>query len=131
VNNIYDIITHPIFSVFSGVMGFFLGHRFSLWRDRRKEFNEAAERLFESLLKESQIQQGSFSEDFAVTDYQIEALRRHLDWWQVSSYDRCVKEYSESQSADNLTHTGLGCDFTDIDRFLKAIDALMAFTKRR
>lgn len=38
-----NIITHPAFSIVAGVIGFLLGHCFSIYRDRRKEFSSAAE----------------------------------------------------------------------------------------
>ena len=41
-----------LFSLLTFLLGLFLGHRLTLWRDRRKEFNDIAQPIRDVLLKE-------------------------------------------------------------------------------
>jgi len=49
---ILEIITNPLFSIFTGLVCFLAGHRFTIGVDKRKEFNEVADELFLFLEKE-------------------------------------------------------------------------------
>lgn len=87
---IKGIVTNPFFSILAGLIGGWGGFRLGISQDRRKEFNEAAEVLFEEL------RNNVFRPDF-------ERFRRRLYWYQRFSYNRCVTEYHKATGPENET----------------------------
>lgn len=75
-------------SFFSMCVGGVLGHRFSLWRDRRKEHNEAVIPFKDALYdaeKECRIQQ-SFEEE-------IKEVRHHISKRTLRELEKCYETY--------------------------------------
>ncbi|MCG6465414.1 hypothetical protein K6U37_24535 [Vibrio parahaemolyticus] len=86
-------------SFFSMCVGGILGHRFSLWRDRRKEHNEAVIPFKDALYdagKECRIQQ-SFEEE-------IKEVRHHIPKRTLRELEKCYatyrRLYAEARRAD-------------------------------
>ncbi|QFI36332.1 hypothetical protein FR932_00125 (plasmid) [Moritella marina ATCC 15381] len=99
----------PILSGLLGVLvGAILGHRLSLGRDRRKEFNQATELL----RKNSIIQLDSMEDDYIgtkrVTEDEIQTLRSIIGdkrskkiAYAFKLYTQSHKNYSQSQPPSN------------------------------
>lgn len=53
---LHDVASDPaillVWGLFTGLIGFLFGHKFSLIRDRRREFYDAADRLFRLIRRE-------------------------------------------------------------------------------
>ncbi|MEW8139128.1 MAG: hypothetical protein AB2761_18855 [Candidatus Thiodiazotropha endolucinida] len=68
--NINELGITTIISVLTFLLGLIFGHRFALFRDRRKEYNEIADIVYSSLLEEKKhaeremITKGPTEEDF-------------------------------------------------------------------
>ena len=132
MDTIHDIITNPIFGVFTALLGFFFGHRFALWRDRRCEFNEVADSFFAALhqAKQNIESEGSISDDFEeIGDTKLISFTRYLPWWKRASYQRAAEKYKIACIGKDRVLGG--SDYLDHASVLKAIDDLLPFTKRK
>ena len=87
---IKGVVTHPLFSIHTGLIGVWGGFRLGISQDRRKEFNEAADVLFEELRNK-------------VLRPDFERFRRRLYWCRRCSFDRCVNEYHKATGPENET----------------------------
>jgi cbb3-type cytochrome oxidase subunit 3 len=118
-------VTWPVLSFFLGLL---LGHWLSLGRDRRKEFNDEAEKLFLPLESErknpSAYAKHPNAEDFAI-------FRRHLRWWQVRKFDQAVDAYFESKKNCAARDSTGGVYYRDAERIIPTVERLLRFTRRR
>jgi hypothetical protein len=80
-----EIVASPYFALSGPIIGFLLGNWFHIWRDRRNEFNAAAEKLA-SIINSGKhpIPREAFSE-----------FRRFLPAWKRSGYDALTAKYCE------------------------------------
>jgi hypothetical protein len=124
---INSILTQPLWSVLTGLVGFYFGQRFSLWRDRRKEFNELADALFVKLSKERE-------NDWAmccIANIEMETFARRLPIYNRAGFSRCKEEYYKAKS-DNIGIDEYGGRFYhDTTSIITAIDGLLKFTERK
>lgn len=116
---IKGIVTNPFFSILTGLTGGWGGFRLGISQDRRKEFNEAAEVLFEELRNKE------FRPDF-------ERFHRRLYWYKRFSFNRCVAEYHKATGPENETPPdNFGRrNYIDDTRIETARKNLMKFTNR-
>ncbi|KAF0216564.1 MAG: hypothetical protein FD174_3658 [Geobacteraceae bacterium] len=117
---VYGIITHPTFFIPAGLFGYLLGNWFTIGRDRRKEFNEAAEALFRELTNES------INPDF-------NTFRRRLSWYEKKRLNKCVTEYKEARSDKNKTNRDFfgKQTYRDLSLLTTTRDDLIKLTKRK
>jgi hypothetical protein len=127
LNEVQSIIASPYFGVFSGVLGFFLGHRFSIGRDKRKEFNDCADPLFRQLEQE-RISPSPFKHPTA-TDFAL--LRRHLGRGERKNFDRAVTAYFKAKQASVARDSAGGVYYQNTSDIVAAVCNLLSFTTRR
>ena len=133
-----NVITHPAFAVVTFLGGVWFGNHFALGRDRRKEFNEAAEIMFEDLRKERKFPTLESSIDF-------DKFRRVLNDREKRLFNKCIKEY-EKVKAEQKNNVYSPVDFCigyegrfamadysyqDSTPIKAAIDNLLKFTERK
>ncbi|SRR6266568_54519 len=121
------------FTILGALLGNWLSHYFSGNRDRRKEFNDAADILDAILRKERKYPSPSTIIDFS-------AFRRVLKDQKLSSFDICVEEYKTTIINAQIEHypfegegflvAGSG-RFQDKAPIVAALDKLLEFTKRK
>ena len=75
-----------------GLLTGYVGHRFSLRRERRREFNEVADRLF--LAFDAQERDPSPLRRLPTDDMRL--VRRHLGWYRRWHYDRAMERYQQA-----------------------------------
>lgn len=125
---IHDFISHPFFSVFSALLGFLFGQRFNLWRDRRKELNEAADVVFEGLHRELE---HHWSPNGHVASVEFANLRRRLEWWRRGSFDHALAAYEKAKK-DCIGRDSVGGVVRKEPNGVRATTlALMKFAERR
>ena len=119
---------HPLWSVLTGLLGFYFGHRFSLFRDRRKEFNEIAEVLFIKLSAES----NNITPMGGIGKIEFETFKRRLPMWERRGFDQCREEYQQTKNENLCRSTKTGSvSFQNTASIAAAINKLLKFTKRR
>jgi hypothetical protein len=117
------------FTLLGALLGNWLSHYFSGNRDRRKEFNEAAEVLNIKLIAER-----NNASPFAhsPTDIEFELFSQHLPFWKRVSFDGCVKQYRKTKTDNQYTSSEYGdISYHDKDLIVSAVTELLKFTKRK
>ena len=77
-------------------LGLFLGHRLSLGRDIHKEFNDIAQPIRESLLKERTNPSPYFT---GISEIDADRLESVLHWWQRSRFRNSLNAYHHEKKA--------------------------------
>lgn len=125
---LYQITKNPIFGFICGLIGFFIGNRLALGRDKRKEFNKIIEPIRTILLTEK-INLGYAP---GIKDIDILKLREELAFWKRSRFDIAVKEYKRSKSNENMEKDDMGgFSFKNTEMLIHTINNLLTFTKRK
>jgi hypothetical protein len=83
----YSISFVVLSNIMCGVAGVVTGHWLQLWRDRRHEYNDLADRLFLRV-------DGPVTRDvvthFPLTAAERKLIRRRMGWWKRRRFDRAV-----------------------------------------
>jgi len=135
---VINLVTHPAFGVVTFFIGLWGGNHFALGRDRRKEFNDAAETMCEILNKEHKFPTPGSNLDFST-------FKRFLGKRELHCFNLAVKEYEKvkEEQKDKL-YSPLDFCIGDEGRFVNpaklyqdssaikaAIDNLLKFTLRK
>lgn len=111
------------------LIGAFIGHRFTLWRDFRNDFNSAADDLFSKLaadLGDIDICPGFLNTGMV----DLAQFWRRLRWWQRGRFGRAVEHFK--QVCENVKSDQAGqVHFVDKEKVYKALEVLVGFTNRR
>jgi hypothetical protein len=97
-----------IFSLITGLVGFWLGHRLAIGRDRRREFNVAAAAFRDALAPEKILldirHAGDQYENKSAMEIIEPAIQRHteamirfspyLSWWKKIRFNRAWNQYA-------------------------------------
>lgn len=112
-------VTNPLFGVFTGLLGVWGGYRLNILKDRRIEYNEAAEILFQELRNKV------FRPDF-------EKFSRRLGWYRRCRFNYFVEEYhTATETNGSTTRDTFGRPINvDVTRIEEARNKLIKFTKR-
>jgi hypothetical protein len=117
-----------LLSLLTFFVGLFVGNRLAIGRDKRKEFNEAAQPIRAWLLKEVG-QPSPYSP--RPNSIQIDAFASYLQFWKryrfLESYKRqdCARQ-------DAMEQDSIGSVFYRDDKYIKeCLNALLRYTKRR
>jgi len=129
---VINIITHPAFNFASALFGFLVGNYFAISRDRRNDFNKAADILAEVLIKERR-------GPHPMTNIDFSAFKRVLTKKEDDHLERCIEEYNQSkrnakiiyaENSTDLTHPSC-CWFQDVNPIVLSIDKLLDCTRRK
>ena len=75
------------------LIGSFIGHWFALGRERRKEYNELADKLFIKVdVKVNEADAGRLRNE----DTDIKLIRRRMGWFKKRMFDRAMTHYLEA-----------------------------------
>jgi hypothetical protein len=101
------ILTSPAFPIFTGLIGFLLGHYLAIGRDRRKELNELIKPVRIMLWF---IRDYPFSNAMQPSNIDYRLIREKLPFWKRRGFDRAVKSFEQSKSAykDKRKPDGMG-----------------------
>lgn len=88
-----DIMVQQILlALFSILVGGIIGYRFALHNERRKEFNEIADRLFLNVDVKVVAASGHH---FAIDRQDVKLIRRRMGFMQRRSFDRALAEFDK------------------------------------
>lgn len=128
-NIFYQFIANPAFAILTGCIGFFFGHRIALSRDKRKEYNEIADRIYLALKKERERLEapiGGPNED----DFRL--FSRHLGFFERKSFESNYNRYKSVKTGGNTYIDSFGQQFYLNEVLVRnAIDKLTKNVKRR
>lgn len=113
------------FTIIGALLGNWISHRFSDYRDRRKERNEAADELFAKLSREKNcIVAGN-----GIGEIEFEIFGRRLSCLKRSKYRKCVEAYKKAKS-ENIRKESKRDFHIGTPAIKAAIDDLLKFTER-
>jgi len=121
-----NTLTHP---AFTAAIGFLAGHFLAIGRDRRKEFNEAAEILTIKLIAE---RNNASPFVHCPTDIEFEIFSLHLPFWKRGRFNRCIKKYKKTK-IDNQCQNGESGEiyYHDKGPIVSVVTELLKFTERK
>ncbi|CAN7708152.1 MULTISPECIES: hypothetical protein [unclassified Variovorax] len=114
-------------SLLTYLLGLWDGHYFSLLRDRRKEYNEAADRLRKHLMGENP---EAFCMCRSPSAFELDQLERLSHWWRRKPLRRALARYSAAKQDYRQDEVG-GIHQNNVPEACAALEALIAFTERR
>jgi hypothetical protein len=114
-----------ITTIIAVLIGGFFTYLFKLKLDRRKEFNEIAEPLFEQLENQKKIaESGSFPDDVKnLTKNSFLPLKRRLPFYKKRGFDEAVQSYEKAKHECGYFARG-GYVFSQPEVLLQAIKSL-------
>ncbi|MBD5779934.1 hypothetical protein IEN85_10580 [Pelagicoccus sp. NFK12] len=125
----YQVIANPAFSLLTGCIGFFFGHRIALSRDKRKEYNEIADRIYLALCKEKERLEAPIS---GPNEDDFRLFSRHLSLLERKDYEKNYDSYLSTKRGGNTYIDEFGQQFYLNEVLVKnAIDKLIENVKRK
>lgn len=123
-----ELLQHPAVPVVTFLLGLWLGHTLALWRDRRKEFNDAADPIRAWLL--AQIDRPTTARTRPGLQ-ELDRFRQHLHWWRRKGWDRAwAGQLAERDKQRRYDALGQG-QYEDPDAVRQALRACLPFTAVR
>lgn len=121
------IIENPAFGLVWGLIGFFIGNRFAIDRDRRKEFNSLIDPLRHDLLGVRNCPSSSIKGTWMIA---FTLIREKLPFWKRKGFDRAVENYKKSKSDENRIPDGMGgFNYRDTASIVHAANSLLKYLK--
>jgi len=122
-----QIITHPFFGLIWGLIGFLIGNRFALDRDKRKELNNLIDPLRHDLIGVRNHPSSEMKGSWMIT---TALIREKLPIWKRKGFDRVVENYNKSKSDENRIpdHMG-GFTYKDTARIVHAANSFLKCLK--
>ncbi|WP_217533003.1 hypothetical protein [Vibrio metschnikovii] len=125
-------MTSVLTGLLGTLIGLFLGNRFALGRDRRKEFNEISAPIYENLEKQRIIAIGG---NFPGSANDLNAssfisLIRVTPSYRVKALKHAISNYDNAKQNCGIFTDGI-YDFNNPDVLLKAIEQLQKFTPHK
>lgn len=114
------------------LVGFILGSWFEIWRDKRKEFNEIADVVNQTLNRELESLKTANGVTKGPSDADFEKLRRRLYWFNRRGFEKVLKNYQANKSSENWDYNELNEPYyKDTEKIISSINTLLSYTKRR
>jgi hypothetical protein len=124
---VQQIINHPLFGVVWGLVGFLIGNRFALNRDKRKEFNNLIEQLRHDLIGVINHPNARIKGSWMIT---VALIREKLSVWKRKGFDKAVENFNKSRGNENIERDNLGgFTYKDTARISDAANALLRYLK--
>lgn len=117
-----------IVGIITFCLGVIFGHRLTLWRDRRKEFNDIAMPIRAALLKERERPSPMVSGLSAVD---ADALAGVLPFWSRRRFRKHWEGYRDAKHNSVERDSVGGCYFANTEQIVEHIDRVLSFTRRR
>ena len=94
-----DIITDPLFGIIWGLVGFFIGNKLAIDRDRRREFNDLINPIRHELLGVKNHPSSNLTGTWGIT---LSLICEKLPFWKRKAFDNAIENYKKSKSSENI-----------------------------
>lgn len=122
-----ELLQNPLLSLLTFLIGLLVGHRTALWRDRRKEFNDAADPVRAWLLREVD-EPSAYRQGPGIV--QIDLLVQCIHFWRRKGF---VAAWQRQQQARKgaLASNALGeAYYADTTAIKAAVGECLGYTRR-
>lgn len=116
-----------ILSLLTFCLGLILGHRLTLWRDKRKEFNDISQPLRDILLKERGYTSPNAS-GIGIID--ADTLESVLPFWKRRAFRNSWDAYKQSKNETWQDSCGQPF-YTHPENIILHIDNILSYTRRQ
>lgn len=124
---IQQIIKQPFWGIVWGLVGFLIGNRFSLNRDKRKEFNNLIEPLRHDLIGITNHPNSKIQGSWMIT---ATLIREKLPIWKRKGFDKAIVNYNKSKSDENMQRDNMGgFTYKDTKRIVDAANEFLRYLK--
>ena len=117
------------FNVISLLVGFFVGNRLAIGRDKRREFNSLINLIRCELLNMKITPTSSLSGAWMIT---FTLIHEKLPFWKRKGFNRAVENYKKSKSNENVNINidGMGgWSYKNPERIVHAVNDLLKYLK--
>ncbi|EJE49596.1 hypothetical protein PMI14_05839 [Acidovorax sp. CF316] len=122
-----ELLQSPLLSLLTFLGGLLVGHRTALWRDRRKEFNDAADPVRAWLLKECSAPNVMGGGPGRA---EIDQLVQRMHWWRRKGFGAAWQRQQKARE-DALHQDSWGQPlYRDTAQIKAALEACLAYTRR-
>ncbi|SFU81966.1 hypothetical protein SAMN04489707_102378 [Paenacidovorax caeni] len=122
-----ELLQHPLLSLLTFLLGLLVGHRTALWRDMRKEFNEAAEPVRAWLLQEH-ARPSAYRHGPGIVE--IDKLVQRMHFWRRKGFLAAWQRQQQARAqALQQDHAG-GAFYADTTAIKAAVAECLDYTKR-
>lgn len=122
-----QIITQPFFGLVWGLIGFLIGNRFALDREKRKEFNNLIEPLRHDLMGVKNNPNSKIRGSWMIT---VALIRKKLPIWKRKGFDKAVENYNKSKRDENIKRDNMGgFTYKDTTRIVDAANEFLRYLK--
>lgn len=143
----HQVVKHPAFGIVSGLIGFLIGNRFAIDRDKRKEFNNLIEPLRRELIGVRNNPESSIKDRFplgrkkyfpkknnpgssSVVTFTL--IHEKIPFWKRKDFNRAVGNYINSKSEENITrYENAVPGFKDRARVIDAANELLKYLRNK
>ena len=123
-----DIIT-ILLNLMSALIGFWVGNRLAIDRDKRLEFNKLIEPIRRDLWGIRENPSSDLRGAWGVT---MKLIRERLPIWKRKAFDRAIENYKNSKGENNRIPNGRGgFSYKDTTQIVHAANNLLKFLKPR
>lgn len=124
-----EIINKPILGLVWGLIGFLIGNRLAIGRDRRHEFNRLIDPVRHDLLGMRNCPTSNLKGSWMIT---FTLIREKLPFWKRKGFDRAIENYKKSRSDENRDPNGMGgFSYKDSAKIVHAVNDILRFVKPR
>ena len=124
------------FLLLGGLFGAIIGNWLALGRDRRKEFNAAAETIYLALEKEKYGCNGTPSHTIeGPSKDDLLRFKRHVSWLRQRGFQKALAQYNRAKfdalEPNKIVYTSSDVFYHKPELVIVAIDRLLRYTKRK
>lgn len=123
-----EFLQSPLLPLLTFFLGVLLGHRTALWRDRRQEFNDAADPVRAWLVAEIA---GPSAYRAPPGLSEMDTFVQCLHWWQRRGFDRAWKRQEEERTKAESRDAVGQAHYADSTAIVAALKDCLPFTDRR
>lgn len=140
IDTIISIILHP---AFTAIIGFIVGHFWSLWRDRGKEFNSVATPINIALLKQLAVLKEELpapADPYLFVSFDdFNLLDIHLPKRIAAKYKQDLEQYKKAAEHCGSLYGSIAFHIEDnvgvvvegLDEYIKATEKMLSYVKRK
>jgi len=128
--DLFSKLTHTPEGVIIGTLiGYLIGNRLKIGRDKRKEWNELIDPIRVNLFKEREHPSPYFT---GLNEINIFTIREILPFWKRRCFDIAIENYRKSKTDENIVKDSLGqVSFKDTKIISHNINILLKYTKKK
>ena len=122
-----ELLQNPLLSLLTFFVGLLVGHRTALWRDMRKEFNDAADPVRAWLLGE-QREPSAYRRGPGIVE--IDRLVQRMHFWRRKGFLAAWQRQQQAREKAMYKDSYGQARYSDTAAIMAAVDECLAYTRR-